>query len=427
MKRNFITIGIVVVIVLSIVGFFGWEQVTASGATTIRAQTAIVQRGSLIATVSAAGNVFAPKNASLSFQTSGKVTQVNVQLGDRVKAGQLLMRLDTTDQQFALKKAQATLAGAQASYDNAKAKNGQNTNQLFVAKAALAKSLATLQQAQADYNGVASRNDSISNQKASALQAATSDYQIALANFNLTTATINDSALKTAQANLDSAQVAVEQTQLELENTKIVAPFDGTVAAVNYNVGDTTGSGTGTSSGMGAGTGQVALVLTDTSALQVQAMFAEVDVAKVKVGQSAQMTLDALPGNTYHAQVSAIAPIAMITSGVVDYTIYFYLKNPDDTIKPGMTANMSVVVDQRDNVLLIPMRAVRSQENQKLVTASYKGDQISIPIETGLSSDTQIEVTHGLKEGDEVVLQATQTRQPSGISGHDLVMPGMAH
>ena len=427
MKRNFIIIGIVVVIVLSLVGFFGWQQIRASAATITRVQTVAVQRGSLVATVTAAGNVFTPKNASLSFQKSGKVTQVNVQLGDRVKAGQVLMQLDTTDQLFALKKAQASLASAQASYDNAKAKNGQNGNQLIVAKAALDKALATLQQAQADYNAVAWRNDILSNQKAIALQTATMDYQSALASFNLTTATINDSALMTAQANLDSAKVAVEQAQLELEDTKIIAPFESVAAAVNYNVGDTAGNSTGTSSGMSVGTGQVAVVLADTSVLQVKAMLAEVDVAKVKVGQSAQMILDALPGNTYNAELAAIAPLPTISSGVVNYTIYFNVKNPDNSIKPGMTANMSVIVDQRDNVLLIPTRAVRSQGSDKVVTALYKGQQIGNPINTGLSNDTQIEVIYGLKEGDEVVLPATQTRQPSGFSGHDLVMPGMAH
>lgn len=401
MKRNTIIIGIVVTLVLIAAALFGLQRLSASAATTSRVQTVTVERGTLVATVSAAGNVSAVKSAALAFQTTGRVTLVNAQVGDVVKAGQLLMQQDTSDLLLALKNAQAGLASAQANYDAAKAKNEQNSNQLIVAKGQLDKAIVTLQQAQANYNAIAWRGDVGATSQAAALQSATIDYQTALANFNLTAATINDSALRVAQASLDEAKVAQEQAQRNIDKARIIAPFDGVVAAVNFGVGDSAGAST------------AAITLADLSTLQVKVTLAEVDVSKVQVGQTAQMTLDALTGATYTAKVTAIGPVATVTQGVVNYPVIVSVTNTDSAIKPGMTANLAIQVDRRDNVLLLPTRAVRTQGNQKQVTVLYKGQSISTPITTGLASDSQIEVMSGLKEGDEVVVQQTTTRSTS--------------
>src|SRR5512141_842118 len=102
MKRNWVIVAGVIVIVLAIVGALGWRQMNASAAaTTVRTQTSTVQRGTLIATVSTAGNVSAPEEAAMAFQTSGRVAKVLVQIGDKVKKDQLLMQLDTTDLELA--------------------------------------------------------------------------------------------------------------------------------------------------------------------------------------------------------------------------------------------------------------------------------------------------------------------------------------
>lgn len=416
MKRNAIIVTIVVVIILAVGGYFGYRQLTANAASTaVRAQTSPVALGSLVATVATAGNVAAVRSASLTFDISGHVNKVNVQIGDAVKAGQVLMELDSSDLQYSLRNTQAQLASAQANFDAAKQKNDQNPQQLLVTKAALDKAIAALQTAQANYNAVAWRNDVLSSQQAAALASATADYQSALGNFKITSATINDSALKTAASSLTQAQVAVDQAQNNIAKAKLVAPFDGVVAAVNYNVGDTVGGGGGStsSSGISVSASGAGVVLADPSALQVKVTLSEVDVAKIKVGQRSQMTLDAVPGGTFTATVSAIGPVPTITSGVVNYPVFLTIVKPDPAIKPGMTANLNIEVDRRDNVMLIPTRAVRTQGNQKLVSVQYQGQTIQTPVVTGLSNDTQIEVVSGLKVGDEVVVQGTTTRQPN--------------
>ena len=459
MKRKVILIGGVVVIVLIIAGVFGFQRMTASAATTTRTQTATVTRGSLAATVNASGNVSAPSSAAMAFTSSGRVAKVAVKVGDQVKKGQLLMQLDTTDLQlslktaqtnlasqqasfdstqanlqFAIKTAQANLASAQANYDSAKAKNATNLDQLIVAKTALDKAKVTLEQAQGAYNAIAWRGDVGMTTQAATLQTATSDYNSALANYRITAATINDTSLRTAQASLDNAQVsldqaqknldtstrtaqasldnaavALDQAQRNLDNASLYAPLDGLVSAVNFSAGD---SASGT-----------AVSIVDLSNLQVKVAIAEVDMAKIKVGEKASMTLDALSGKTYAANVTAIGPVGTVTSGVVNYPVIVSITNADADIRPGMTATLAVEVDHRDNVLLIPTRAVRTQSNQKIVTVLFKGQSVQTPIGTDLSSDSMIEVTNGLQEGDIVVVNTTQTS--SSTRGTNIAIPGL--
>ncbi len=462
MKRSLPIVGSAVVLILIVAGVFGWQRVAANSATgSPRVQTATVARGTLVATVNAAGNISAPTSAALGFPTSGHVAKTAVQLGDHVKVGQLLMQLDTTDlqlalqtaqtnlataqanfdsaranAQFALRTAQANLAGAQANYDAAKAKYATNADQLTVAKAGLDKARVALDQAQAAYNMVAWRPDVGMTPQSAALQAATTDYNSAKATYDLTIAGINDTALRAAQASLDNAQVslhqaqhnvdtseraaqaaldnakiALEQAQRNLDRASLYAPFDGIVSAVSFSAGDTAGSGT-------------AVSLTDTQNLQVKVMIAEVDVAKVQVGGTAMVTADALPGRMFHGTVAAISPVGMVTQGVVDFPVIISVTSPEGDLKPGMTANLAVTVDRRENVLTVPLRAVRSQGSQKSVIVSYKGQSIAVPVTTGLASDTQVEITSGLNEGDVAVMNQTQTNSSVGQMQTQMLLMG---
>lgn len=462
MKKNRIIIGvIIIVILLALAAFWYYQQTIASSAASVRVQTATVQRGSLVATVSAAGNILTPEEALTGFLSSGRVAKVHVQVGSSVKKGQPLMELDTTDLEFALKTAKTNLASAQASLEQTKAnlqfalrnaqsslasstaaleaaknKNAQSSNQIIVAKAQLDKATIALEQAQGAYNRIAWRGDVGLTTQAAELRNATIEYQSALANYNMTLATINDSALKsaqaafdkdqvaleqaqknmdtqlrTAQANVDKDQVALEQAQRNVDRARLLAPFDGVVSVVNFSVGDSSGTGT-------------AVIVVDLTTLQVRVNIAEVDIAKVKLGQSAQITLDALPGKTYNAKITAIGPVATITQGVVNYPVTAVVSNNDNAIKPGMTANLAITVEQRDNVLLIPARAIRTQGNQKTVTVLHKGLSITVPVTVGLTNDQSAEITGGLIEGDQVIIQSTQTRSGANVPGMGPILIG---
>ena len=405
MKRRVLLAAGAVIVLVIVAVVFGLRSQTASAASTSNLQTTTVQRGTLVATVAAAGNVSAPQQAALAFQTSGRVRAVNVQVGDVVKQGQVLMQLDSTNLQYALKSVQTSLTTAQANLDSAKLVASQKQNQLIVAKSALDKATATLQQAQAAYDQVATRPDVGMTSQSQTLQSASLDYQSALATYQNTVATLNDdSALKQAQAQFDNAQVAVQQAQDNLAQASIVAPYDGIIAAVSYNVGDMAGSTT-------------AVTVANLSNLEIDVLVSEVDISKIKVNETAQMTLDALNGNTYNAKVLKIDPVGTVAQGVVNYAVTVGITNADSAIKPGMTANLSITTDERDNVLIVPLRAVHAQGNRKMVTVLSQGKTTTVPVTTGLANDQSVEITKGLQEGDVVVLNPTQTQTQSQGGG----------
>jgi len=464
MKRKTIFIGIIIALALIGGAVYVWQNQQAKATATASVQTTTVKRGSLAATVSAAGNVSAPNQVAAAFESStlevsGRVAKVNVKVGDTVTKTQVLMEVDATKLNLALKTAQSNLSSAQVSYDQtkadlnfalrtaqasfdsakasldaAKSSNAQNPNSLIVAKANLDTATIAVQKAQGDYNTVAWRGDVGMTTQAASLQTATIAYQSALASYKIAAAKINDSdltaaqatytnaqvaleqaqknletKLATAQATLDNAKLEVEQAQRNLENAKLVAPYDGVISVVNYGIGDNA-SGT-------------AVTIVDLSLLQVKVTVAEVDVAKIKVGQTATMTLDALSGKTYNAKVIAISPVGTVTSGVVNYTTTLEITDADGSIKPGMTANLTIEVERRDNVLLIPTRAVQTKGNQKIVTVQLKGQSVTKVVTVGLSNDTYVEIMDGLQEGDVVVINQTTTR--STTTGGSIGIPGI--
>ncbi|HBY99216.1 MAG TPA: hypothetical protein DEP84_35605, partial [Chloroflexi bacterium] len=331
-------------------------------------------------------------------------------------------------------------------------------SQIEAAQAAVAKAEANLQSAQAAYDRVAWHSDIASRPEAVTLQSATIDYQQAKANLSSLMATAGTDAdskvkqaksqLDQAQANLvklqnqvtqddltsaqaqviqasnnlekllagpdanaldiaqsgvDQAEIAVKQADLKLRQSQIVAPFDGTVTAVNVTEGQTAG---------GSG-GAAAIQLDDLDHLEIVVDMAEVDLSQIKVGQDAEITLDALPDTTLQGKVTDIAPAGVQNQGVVNYPVTISLTNPPAAVKTGMTANVNIVVQQRDNILMVPNRAIHTQGRQRFVTVLFEGRQIQVPVQTGLSNDTNTEIVSGLKEGDEVIISGTSTTQPN--------------
>ncbi len=475
MRRN-LTILAILVILVGVGGYLVYEsRARSAAASAVNLQTATISRGTLVATVSGAGNIYAPQQTNLNFELTGvPITKINVQVGDRVKAGQVLAEEDSSDLQFQLQTAQAQLssaqanlakleqpplpadvaadkaavASAQAAYNAAVQKNASNGQQIVAAKATVDNAAAALQQAQAAYDAIGgASNPRIGMTSQSlALQQATNNYQQALANYNVTVAGINDSAVQAAaqqlsqaqdaliklqqppspqdiavaQASVNSAQVSVDQAQKKLDQARIIAPFDGTVAAVNYVIGQLSPAGAG-----GAST-QPVISLVNLNNLQIQVNLSEIDVPKVKLGQQVDLTFDALGGQHHTGKVISISPVGTITQGVVNYVVTVALTNPDAAVKPGMTAEANIVVAQRQNVLTVPNRAVKTQGTQKVITILFEGRQIPVDIQTGLSNDQATEITNAtttdgqpitLQDGDTVVLNPTTTTAGGGFRG----------
>jgi HlyD family secretion protein len=215
--------------------------------------------------------------------------------------------------------------------------------------------------------------------------------------------------VKVAEAKVVSAQTTLETAQAALKAATLTAPFTGTVISVGAEVGDLVSSNT------------VVVLLADLTALRVRAVVDETDIGPVKVGQEVDITFDAFPGRQFQGQVLEVPFLGTLSQNIVTYDVPISLEGDKDVpLKPGMTANLKIVLARRENVLLIPAMAVQPGEtgNVVLVQDSPQKPSVATPVEVGFGDGVYVEVTRGLNEGDRVVVEyQLPQEQPSNSRG----------
>jgi HlyD family secretion protein len=190
-----------------------------------------------------------------------------------------------------------------------------------------------------------------------------------------------------------AAQARVDAAQATANLSRLTAPFSGTLSEVSPLVGDQVSPG---ASGFR---------IDDLEHLLVDVQVSEVDINSVKVNQPVAITFDAVPLKDYQGKVTAVAAVGTSVQGVVNFTVTVQLDNADADVKPGMTAAVTITVKQLENVILVPNRAVRLVNNQRVVYVLRDGNSTEIPITLGATAETMSEVLSGdLKEGDKVIL-----------------------
>lgn len=329
---------------------------------------------------------------------------------------------------------------------------------------AVEKARSALVKAQSDYDKVAWRGDIGSRPEAAALADATADYKSAVAAYELKqqppsaedvssaqqTVASAQASLDTALANLDkvragalpediaaaqsavtqaqtnlalkrapytaadvqAARIAVQQAQntlataqLNVQNATVIAPFDGVVSTVSVAPGELTSSASG-----------AAIVLVDPSSLRVDVAVDESDISKVRVGERAQITFDSLGTRQYSGTVLAVAPAAAIQSGVATYQVSVSVDNPQGALS-GMTGSVSIIYEQRDDVLLLPNRAIRTVGRSRVVDIlEADGTTRQQVVQTGVANDQNTEIVSGVVDGDQVLIRSTTTR-PTNVPG----------
>ena len=449
-RTAILTAGSAVVLLVLIVAFVA-SRFTAPDASANALETAAIQRGTLVATVSATGAVSPLREAQMAFSASGPLTQLEVKAGDVVQAGQLLAQLDTRTLELQLAQSEASLNSAQAQLDKLKnpaaadvtsAQAGVTSaqaaltqiqtptqNDLIIAKADLDRAKAAVDQAQASYDRIGGTSNPLIAlaPQSLTLQQASSDYQRALAVFN-SKVNPSDSQLKQAQSSLEqaraqlshlthptdtdlqSAQAAVDQARAardlaktQIDNAIIRAPFAGIISHVDFDLGSFVVAG------------RVLLGVADTSKLQVDVNIDETDISRVKVGQTVTIGLDAYPDAKLDARVTDVAATATTIQGVVNYVVTVSLDPAQIQVKIGMTANADIVVANIDNVLLVPNGAVRAANNTHYVTVQKApGQTQEVEVKLGLANEQETEVLSGLNEGQLVVTSIVNQNPLSG-------------
>jgi HlyD family secretion protein len=240
------------------------------------------------------------------------------------------------------------------------------------------------------------------------LEAARSGVAAALATLATKSGSVRPSDIALQQEAVRQAELALQQAQLDNDNNTLLAPFDGIVASITGNPGETAPVGT---------TGFLTLV--DPKAVRIDVTVDETDVAKLAVGKVANITFDALPGRPFRGKVISIAPSGTLSQGVVTYPVSIALDNLRNQVLPGgMTAAATIVIDEKNNVLVVPLRALHRQGREQVVdVVGDDGKTASRAVKTGVQNDQFVEITDGLQDGEQIMIQGTTTRTPTSGRG----------
>jgi HlyD family secretion protein len=184
---------------------------------------------------------------------------------------------------------------------------------------------------------------------------------------------------------------------------RLVAPFAGTVTDIQTLVGDQVNAGT------------FGFRVDDLSSLIVDVEISEVDINSIAVGQPVSLTFDAILGNEYHGEVIQVTQAGSIVQGVVNFTVTVRITDADELVKPGMTAAVNITVKELKDQVLIPNRAVRLVNGQRVVYVLEGGIPVLVEVTLGSSSDTMSVLIDGdVQEGDSVILNPSANFEPGG-------------
>jgi HlyD family secretion protein len=413
-------------------------------------QTSKIERGTLTATIGATGTVRAKQTAVLMWQAAGTVDTVNVKVGDNVPSGFVMAYLSKTSLPQSIILAEADLVNAQKSLDdllNSDAALAQAAQNLAIAKQAVEdaqKDVTKLdyRRASDDLLDQTQAEIDLANKKVTLAEDAyklvknrpDGDSLKAQALLNLTNARLERdrkqatldwylgkpseldaekyrAALALAQAQeadaqreydrlsagniseITAAEARIDAAQATMNLARITAPFSGIVTESYPLPGDQVGAGA------------TAFRIDDLSSLLVDVEVSEVDINSVAVGQPVTLTFDAILGKVYNGSVVEVAQTGTVSNGVVSFKVTVELNDTDSQVKPGMTAAVNITVKELNDVLLVPNRAVRLSDGDRVVYLLKDNMPVKTTIRLGSSSDTMSVLVAGdVQEGDAVIL-----------------------
>ncbi len=261
-------------------------------------------------------------------------------------------------------------------------------------------------------NQVAEAQDALSDARekldeqqagATALELAQANDQVAQAEYNLSRAQEEraaieagpeEEAIQGAQASYAAALAALVEAEAALASATILAPFDGTVVSVGAEAGSLVSAGT------------AIVTMADLTELRVQAAIYETEISQVQVGQDVEITFDAFTGQVFQGKVLEVPLQGTVSENLVTYAVPVSLEGAEGiNLKPGMTANLTIITGRSQNALLIPVLAVQQGDSGSVVRVQNKdGTTFDTPVQIGLGNGTHVEVLRGLNEGDQVVV-----------------------
>jgi RND family efflux transporter MFP subunit len=489
-RRLFVNLGLLVVVLA--VGAYFWQARRSRPQLPEGLITGKVEQRDVTQTVSATGSVTAQTGAMVKIgsQITGRIKRLHADVGDKIGAGDVIAELDVPDLRAQVQQAEASLASSRARLQQqvggvglqdtqaettirqAQASLGTAQSSLKQVEQAqnirVAAAEATVRQAQANAANSAanlSRQEQLFQQgyvaaagvDAARAQAGVDAAQLSSAQENLRLVRTQIDAdvqsarnqVRQAEATLAAAQAgsslsatkrqqvaearaAVRQAEAslaysraQLDKADIRSPISGTVLQLTQQQGETIAAGL---------SAPTLIIVADLDRLQVDAYVDETDIGRVKIGQRAEVTVDAYPSRPFPGRVVKIASGATMQENVVTYGVTIALDSPSRLLKPDMTATVNVIVARHENVLTVPVDAIKLSTKGATVTVVSIGRdgqaayRTGVSVRTGISDGEHTEIVSGLRAGEEVVLagevpgSASQTggpgfRGPLGLGG----------
>lgn len=473
MRKNLLKGGVVVVVALAVTYYFVWYEKD-----TVTNEIQIIQKADFIQTISISGKVIPAKSVELGFNKSGKISNVGVEVGQNVRAGQLIAELDYQDATLALENAQIELKkmtensslsgplgldkdsedslntinqvfsdlptvingldGVLNNYRNssylANLPNETSRNYYKIAQSGYYKSLAEYQKVLTDYKQATQPVSpqtvkSLVEETYSMLQTLTQaakdtnlhinyiyDYELKAmgtvsnsvlisdrTNINTWLETTNDSlalvtanrdALKNSDFDIEGQRLVVKQKENDLVDYFLRAPFSGIITRLDIETGEL------------AIAGQATVTMINSGLFQIESFVPEINIANIKVGNPAKITLDAYGSDlVFDARVISIDPAETIRDGVSTYKVTFQFSKFDSRIKSGMTANIILTTLSKPGVISVSPRTIITLGEKKFVQIKVGEQIIKQPVTIGsIGTLGQTEIISGLKEGDSVIV-----------------------
>ncbi|MEI6587608.1 MAG: efflux RND transporter periplasmic adaptor subunit [Candidatus Moraniibacteriota bacterium] len=416
------------ILILAIAG--GYFFYSKSKKAKVEYTTAMVEKGNLSQTVSATGDLKDDSEIVLNFELGGRISEVFIKKGNKVAAGDSIAMLDNVN-------LSGQVAQAKASLDKAVADAGSNDDAIREANVAVDNAENYLDEAddlekqkvdaaEKAYDNAKSYyddvldfyNDSPTKEKKMTLTTASNSKKASEEELD-TTKKSKDLTITSAENSLDAAKAKLKTTESKftinsgnalvdsakagynialnnLSKAILKAPVSGTIVEVNNKAGEILGTGVIKES--------FARIIADD--FIIESNIPESDIVKLKLGQKAKITFDALPsGEEFDAELIEINPAETVIQDVVYYGIKLKLSVVDQRLKPGMSANVDVRTNEKSDVLMIPLRAIKIRNGEKFVDVLKDNDLTQeVKITTGLEGDGgMVEAKSGLKDGNKVV------------------------
>jgi HlyD family secretion protein len=361
---------ILIAAILLVIGGYYWYNKSKSSSGQIQYVTEVAQKGTLTTSITGSGNVIVDQSSNIDPTITGTVANLAVNVGDKVAKGQFLFNIVNDDLSVSAAKSLTSYKQALSSLESAKANKKQAKLDL-------------------DKNTDGAKGRTVLEQKLESTEA----------------------SVASAEQSLVSAQADLANQRANAAERRVVSPINGTVNAVNIKNGDDLSK---LSSGSSR---QVPIIIGDLSTLKAQVQVSEVDISNVSIGQKTMLTFTGIDGLEVSGKVEKIDSLGTLSSGVVTYNVTIGFDTLDPKIKPEMSVSAAIITGAKQNVLVIPSTAVKTQNSSSYVEVITSGQTPTQKnVEIGLSNNTETEIISGINAGDKVVTQTINSGATSSAS-----------